>query len=295
MYESYYGLKKNPFSIVPDPQYLYLGTSHREALSQLLYGIKEKKGFIVLTGEVGTGKTILLHYLLDKINTDGQTKAVFLFNPKLSVDDFIHYILRDLGVDAENATKGKALYLLSQTLRAILQKGGQFILFVDEAQSLGQELLEEVRLLSNLETTEARMIQIVLVGQPELDELFKQPRFRQIKQRINLRYHLRPLSYHETEEYIEKRLKITGAKNPLFTKRAVKEIYDYSGGVPRLINILCDNSLLNAFASDLTVVDTECVEEAAKDLQINMPPIRNLLRFLSSMVFKGKRLFLRTR
>lgn len=295
MYESYYGLKKNPFSIVPDPQYLYLGTSHREALSQLLYGIKEKKGFIVLTGEVGTGKTILLHYLLDKINTDGQTKAVFLFNPKLSVDDFIHYILRDLGVDAENATKGKALYLLSQTLRAILQKGGQFILFVDEAQSLGQELLEEIRLLSNLETTEARMIQIVLVGQPELDELFKQPRFRQIKQRINLRYHLRPLSYHETEEYIEKRLKITGAKNPLFTKRAVKEIYDYSGGVPRLINILCDNSLLNAFASDLTVVDTECVEEAAKDLQINMPPIRNILRFLSSMVFKGKRLFLRTR
>lgn len=295
MYESYYGLKKNPFSIVPDPQYLYLGTSHREALSQLLYGIKEKKGFIVLTGEVGTGKTILLHYLLDKINTDGQTKAVFLFNPKLSVDDFIHYILRDLGVDAENATKGKALYLLSQTLRANLQKGGQFILFVDEAQSLGQELLEEIRLLSNLETTEARMIQIVLVGQPELDELFKQPRFRQIKQRINLRYHLRPLSYHETEEYIEKRLKITGAKNPLFTKRAVKEIYDYSGGVPRLINILCDNSLLNAFASDLTVVDTECVEEAAKDLQINMPPIRNLLRFLSSMVFKGKRLFLRTR
>lgn len=295
MYESYYGLKKNPFSIVPDPQYLYLGTSHREALSQLLYGIKEKKGFIVLTGEVGTGKTILLHYLLDKINTDGQTKAVFLFNPKLSVDDFIHYILRDLGVDAENATKGKALYLLSQTLRAILQKGGQFILFVDEAQSLGQELLEEVRLLSNLETTEARMIQIVLVGQPELDELFKQPRFRQIKQRINLRYHLRPLSYHETEEYIEKRLKITGAKNPLFTKRAVREIYDYSGGVPRLINILCDNSLLNAFASDLTVVDTECVEEAAKDLQINMPSIRNILRFLSSMVFKGKRLFLRTR
>ena len=295
MYESYYGLKKNPFSIVPDPQYLYLGTSHREALSQLLYGIKEKKGFIVLTGEVGTGKTILLHYLLDKINTDGQTKAVFLFNPKLSVDDFIHYILRDLGVDAENATKGKALYLLSQTLRAILQKGGQFILFVDEAQSLGQELLEEVRLLSNLETTEARMIQIVLVGQPELDELFKQPRFRQIKQRINLRYHLRPLSYHETEEYIEKRLKITGAKNPLFTRRAVKEIYDYSGGVPRLINILCDNSLLNAFASDLTVVDTECVEEAAKDLQINMPSIRNILRFLSSMVFKGKRLFLRTR
>ncbi len=295
MYESYYGLKKNPFSIVPDPQYLYLGTSHREALSQLLYGIKEKKGFIVLTGEVGTGKTILLHYLLDKINTDGQTKAVFLFNPKLSVDDFIHYILRDLGVDAENATKGKALYLLSQTLRANLQKGGQFILFVDEAQSLGQELLEEIRLLSNLETTEARMIQIVLVGQPELDELFKQPRFRQIKQRINLRYHLRPLSYHETEEYIEKRLKITGAKNPLFTKRAVKEIYDYSGGVPRLINILCDNSLLNAFASDLTVVDTECVEEAAKDLQIHMPPIRNLLRFLSSLVLKGKRLFLRTR
>lgn len=295
MYESYYGLKKNPFSIVPDPQYLYLGTSHREALSQLLYGIKEKKGFIVLTGEVGTGKTILLHYLLDKINTDGQTKAVFLFNPKLSVDDFIHYILRDLGVDAENTTKGKALYLLSQTLRAILQKGGQFVLFVDEAQSLGQELLEEIRLLSNLETTEARMIQIVLVGQPELDEFLKEPRFRQIKQRINLRYHLRPLSYKETEEYIEKRLKITGAKNPLFTKRAIKEIYDYSGGVPRLINILCDNSLLNAFAADQMVVDTECVEEAAKDLQISMPYFRNIGRFLSSMVFKLKGLFLRIR
>ena len=295
MYESYFGLEKNPFSLVPDPQYLYLGTSHREALSQLLYGIKEKKGFIVLTGEVGTGKTILLHYLLDKINTNGETKAVFLFNPKLSVDDFIHYILRDLGVDAENATKGKALHLLNQTLRTILQKGGQFILLVDEAQALDQDLLEEIRLLSNLETTQARMIQIVLVGQPELDEFLKQPRFRQIKQRINLRYQLQPLSYKETQEYIAKRLNITGAKSPLFTKRAVKEIYCYSRGIPRLINILCDNSLLNAFAADQPVVDLDCVEEAANDLNIHIPVIRNIIRLPSSVIFKLKRFSLRFR
>ena len=295
MYESYYGLKRNPFDIAPDPQYLYLGKSHREALSQLLYGIKERKGVIVLTGEVGTGKTLLLHYLLDKIDKDDQTKTVFLFNPKLNVNDFIHYVLRDLGVNAETGTKGKALHLLSQTLRAILQKGGQFILFIDEAQSLDPELLEEIRLLSNLETPEARMIQIVLVGQPELDEFLRQPHFRQIKQRIHLRYHLRPLSHHETEEYIEKRLKITEAKSPLFTRRAVKEIYDYSRGVPRVINILCDNSLLNAFASDQTIVDAECVEEAAKDLQIHMPPIRNIFRLLSGMIFKVKRFSLRMR
>jgi general secretion pathway protein A len=149
---------------------------------------------------------------------------------------------------------------------------------------MDQELLEEIRLLSNLETTKAKMIQIVLVGQPELDEFLKQPRFRQIKQRINLRYHLRPLSDNETEEYIEKRLKITEAKSPLFTRRAVKEVYYYSRGIPRLINILCDNSLLNAFASDQTVVDMECVEEAAKDLNIDRPPIRKMLRFLSSII-----------
>jgi len=268
MYESFYGLKESPFNMTPDPQFLYLGENHREALAQLVYGVKEKKGFIVLTGEVGTGKTTLIHYLLDKLDGIDHTKTAFLFNPKLSVHDFFEYILKDLGVDGHGSTKADYLHIFHQNLLQAYENGERVILFIDEAQGLNAELLEEVRLLSNLETSKSKLLQIVLVGQPELNKTLLQPEFRQLKQRINLWYHLRPLSEKETKEYVGKRLKIAGAVEPIFTKKAIKEVYRRSGGIPRLINILCDNSLLSGYALERKNIDQKIVKEAARDLQL---------------------------
>ncbi|MCJ7782516.1 MAG: AAA family ATPase [Desulfobacterales bacterium] len=267
MYETFYGLRENPFNVTPNPEYIYLGESHREALAQLLYGVKERKGFIVITGEVGTGKTTLIHYLLDKMNGN-HTKTAFLFNPKLAVDDFIQYILKDLGVRVQGKTKGEHLHNLHRYLLHAYQRDERVILIVDEAQGLKPELLEEIRLLSNLETSRSKLLQIVLLGQPELDKTLSQPGFRQLRQRINLRYHLPPLSEKETREYIGKRLRIAGAKEPIFTEKAIKQIYLKSGGIPRLINILCDNALLNGYALDQKRVNERSVKEVAKDLYL---------------------------
>jgi len=268
MYKSFYGLKESPFNLTPDPQFIYLGENHREALAQLVYGVKEKKGFIVLTGEVGTGKTTLIHYILDKLDGIDHTKTAFLFNPKLSVHDFFAYILKDLGVDGHGSTKADYLHIFHQKLLQAYQNGERVILFIDEAQGLNAELLEEVRLLSNLETSKSKLLQIVLVGQPELNKTLLQPEFRQLKQRINLRYHLRALSEKETKEYVEKRLKIAGAVKPIFTKKAIKEVYRRSGGIPRLINILCDNSLLSGYATEQEIIGKKMVKEAARDLNL---------------------------
>ena len=271
MYERFYGLKENPFNVTPNPEYVYLGENHREALAQLLYGVRERKGFIVITGEVGTGKTTLIHYLLEKMN-GSHTRTAFLFNPKLTVDDFIQYILKDLGVRVQGRTKGEYLHNLHRYLLQAYQRDERVVLIVDEAQGLKPELLEEIRLLSNLETSRSKLIQIVLLGQPELDRTLSQAGFRQLKQRINLRYRLSPLSEKETREYIGKRLKIAGAKEPLFTEKAIREIYLKSGGIPRLINILCDNALLNGYALDQRRVDKRSVKEAAKDLKLRKRP-----------------------
>ncbi len=267
MYEQFYGLKENPFNVTPNPEYIYLGENHREALAQLFYGVRERKGFIVITGEVGTGKTTLIHYLLDKMSGD-HTKTALLFNPKLSVDDFIQYILKDLGIRVQGKTKGEYLHNLHRYLLHAYQREERVILIVDEAQGLKPELLEEIRLLSNLETSRSKLLQIILLGQPELDKTLSQPGFRQLRQRINLRYHLSPLSAKETKEYIGKRLRIAGAKTAIFTEKALKQIYLSSGGVPRLINILCDNALLNGYALDQKVVNDRSVREAAKDLHL---------------------------
>ncbi len=267
MYESFYGLRENPFEVIPDPNYLYLGKNHREALANLLYGVRTKKGFIVITGEVGTGKTTLVHYLLDKINGNNQTKTAFLFNPKLTPNDFIQYILKDLGVRVQGQTKAEYLHELHRYLINAYRDEKKVVLIVDEAHGLNPELLEEVRLLSNLETSKSKLIQIILVGQPELDKTLSQPAFRQLRQRINMRYDLPPLSRKETEEYIQKRLRVAGAREPLFTKKAIQEIYKKSRGIPRSINILCDNALLNGFALYQKVVDVKSVREVAKDLK----------------------------
>ncbi len=268
MYESYYGLNENPFNVTPDPKFIYLGEKHREAFAHLLYGIRENKGFIVLTGEVGTGKTTLIHYLLGQLNGDGTVKTAFLFNPKLSVEDFIKYVFRDLGVKIHGNSKGDYIRYFHSYLINAYGLNVKVVLIVDEAQGLSPDLLEEIRLLSNLETSRSKLIQIILIGQPELDKTLYDQSFRQIRQRINMRYHLSPLSKEETKEYIEQRLRIAGAKTPLFSGKAMKEICKRSGGIPRLINILCDNSLLNGFARDKKVVDKKSVKEAAKDLRL---------------------------
>jgi general secretion pathway protein A len=275
MYETYYGLKENPFNVTPDPKFIFLGENHQEALAHLLYGVRERKGFVVVTGEVGSGKTTLIHYLLNKFNGNDNTKAAYLFNTKLSANDFIQFILKDLGVEVNGGTKSDHLYTLYRYLLKAYQNNEKVILIVDEAQGLNVELLEEIRLLSNLETSKSKLLQIILVGQPELKKTLSQYELRQLRQRINMQYHLNPLSKKETQEYIEKRLKTAGAKKQLFTEKALKEIYQISGGIPRLINILCDNALLNGYALDQKVVDEKSVREAVKDLSLK-PGFHNL-------------------
>ncbi len=292
MYEQFYGLKENPFNVTPNPEYIYLGENHKEALAQLLYGVREKKGFIVITGEVGTGKTTLIHYLLDKIDGNSHTRTAFLFNPKLTVNDFIQYILEDLGVKVQGHTKGEYLHNLHRYLLNAYRKDERVVLIVDEAHGLNPELLEEIRLLSNLETARSKLLQIVLIGQTELDETLSRPEFRQLRQRINLRYHLSPLTEKETKEYIEKRLRIAGAQNALFNDKAIREIYVNSGGIPRLINILCDNALLNGYALDQKTVDGKLVREVAKDLGIRKNYRKILIWSLLCLSFAAGILFL---
>ena len=268
MYESFYGLKENPFKVTPDPRFLYLSENHREALAQLLYGVKENKGFIVITGEVGAGKTTLIHCLLERLNGNEHVRTAFLFNPKLDVNDFIQYILQELEVRVKRGTKGDYLQILHHYLLDAHKRDEKVVLIVDEAQGLRPELLEEIRLLSNLETSRSKLLQIILAGQPELSRTLLDPGFRQLRQRINLRYHLPALSEKETKEYIEKRLRVAGANGVIFTKRAIEEIYRRSGGIPRLINILCDNALLEGYALEQKIVGKGPVIEAARDLRL---------------------------
>lgn len=269
MYEHFYGLKENPFNLTPDPHYLYLGENHREALAQLIYGVREKKGFIVLTGEVGTGKTTIIRSFMETLNgTDNNTRVALLFNPKLSVNDFFQYILKDFGIASNGSSKGEYLHALYEYLIDAYQKDEKAVLIVDEAQGLSSELLEEIRLLSNLETARAKLLQIVLVGQPELRETLWREDLRQLKQRINLHHHLPPLTEKETEAYIKRRLRVAGCKIPIFSPKALKEIYKKTGGIPRLINILCDNALLTGYALEKKTIDEKIIKEAARDLRL---------------------------
>ena len=271
MYTKFYNLAEKPFNLTPDPNFLYLGESHGEALSLMTYAIQERKGFMVTTGEVGTGKTTLIHALLRKLDTD--TKTVFIFNPILDVRDFFKFVCIDLGIQIQDQTKGDCLLEIYQFLIESYTKKKNVVLIIDEAHNLNPFLLEEIRLLSNFETAKDKLIQIILVGQPELSYTLNQPQCRQLKQRIGLWCYINPLNRKETDEYIGLRLYRAGLETPCFSEKAIDEIFRYSNGIPRLINILCDNSLIIGYAMDTKKIDEKIIKEAINDLEAGQRPL----------------------
>ncbi|HEY3303956.1 MAG TPA: AAA family ATPase [Candidatus Binatia bacterium] len=277
LYGEYFGLTSQPFSVSPDPKFLYPSPSHREGLAQLTYGITARRGFVVLTGEVGTGKTTLIHSLLQQLH-DGHTHFAFVFTLVTSLKDLLRSVCEDFGlVPLSDGQKDLHDYLaqLNQFLLESYRKGDNVALVIDEAQNLSPEVLEGVRLLSNFETSEDKVLQILLVGQPELSARLNRPELRQLKQRIALRYHLNPLNLGEVKEYIAKRLEIAGGRASIFPAKTVEAVNAYSGGVPRLINILCDNGMLTAYALGKRSVEVGMIEETARDLNLAILPGRS--------------------
>jgi general secretion pathway protein A len=266
MYNAFFGFDADPFRVNPDPRFFYASESHREALATLMYAVRERKGFIVLTGEVGTGKTTVLNALLRTLDPDVQT--AYLFNTVLTLDDFFSYVFDELGLEVvEPFRKSEALHRLNHYLIDRLKKGKQTLLIIDEAQNLSAELLEEIRMLSNLETPQSKLLQIVLVAQPELDAKLRRPELRQLRQRIELRHRIRPLTRDETIEYVRERLLLAGHETgQVFTASALRAVHGYATGIPRVINVLCDNALLTAFAKDALRISARMVAEAAKDI-----------------------------
>lgn len=269
MYGSFFGLKENPFNVNPDPRYLYLTRQTQEALAGLTYGIQNRKGFILLTGEVGTGKTTLLNRLLDWLHGQ-RVKTAFVFNSKLDVNELFDFILADFEVPCETRQKSHMLMRLNQWLLDRYRTGETAVLIIDEAQNLSLEVLEEIRLLTNLETATEKLLQIVLTGQPELEEKLKLPQVRQLRQRITLRCRTMPLSLEETFGYIAERLRIAGTSGePIFSKEAIQTIHMYSRGIPRVVNLLCEHALINAYVDHVRPVPAHLVEEVAREFQLD--------------------------
>jgi general secretion pathway protein A len=266
MYNAFFGLDADPFRVNPDPRFLYFSESHREALASLIYAVRERKGFLVLTGEVGTGKTTVLNALVAKLG--GGVQTAYLFNTVLSLEDFFGYLFEEFGLERiEPFRKGAALHVLNQFLIDRLRNGQQTLLLIDEAQNLPLELLEEIRMLSNLETPQSKLLNIALVGQPELMAKLRRPELRQLRQRVELFHVIRPLTPRETAEYVRERLVIAGHETgDLFTASALRVVHARTRGIPRMINVLCDNALLGAFARQTQRVSAALVEEAAREL-----------------------------
>lgn len=269
MYQRFFGLRESPFNVNPDPRYLYLTRHIQEALAGLTYGIQNRKGFILLTGEVGTGKTTLLNRLLDWLR--GQKVATaFIFNSRLEVNHLFDFMMADFEIPYDSREKSHVLLRLNQWLLERYRAGETAVLIVDEAQNLSSEVLEEIRLLTNLETSTEKLLQIVLTGQPELEEKLKVPQLRQLRQRITLRCRTAPLSLEETFGYIAERLRIAGANGePIFSKEAIQTVHLYSRGIPRVVNLLCEHAMINAYVDSVRPVAAHLVEEVARDFQLD--------------------------
>jgi general secretion pathway protein A len=270
MYKKFFGLQENPFNVNPDPRYLFSTPHTQEALACLTYGIETRKGFILLTGEVGTGKTTLLNKLLEWLHTQ-RVSTAFVFNPRLSVLQFFEFMMADFGIPCESRQKGQVLLKLNQWLLDRYQAGERAVLIVDEAQNLSPQMLEEIRLLTNLETSTEKLLQIVLSGQPELEQKLNQPELRQLRQRITLRAKTRQLTIEETQGYIQERLRIAGAENTdIFSPEAVATVHQYARGIPRVINLLCEHALVSSFVDQRNPVPAEIVEEVARDFDLHI-------------------------
>jgi len=247
MYTSFFGLSEKPFAITPDPRYLYLSERHAEALAHLLYGINESGGFIQLTGEVGTGKTTVVRTLLSRVPHHADVAVIL--NPRVTPVEFLLTICEELGLPVEDADRDSVKQMVDALNRRLLSahaEGRRIIVIVDEAQNLSADTLEQVRLLTNLETPTQKLLQIILIGQPELRELLDRNDLRQLAQRITGRYHLKPLSREETEGYVRHRLRVAGAAGEIFTPSALREVYRLAAGIPRVVNVTCDRALLGA-------------------------------------------------
>jgi general secretion pathway protein A len=267
MYRHFYGFREKPFEITPDPKFVYLSEKHQEALAYLQYAVKEGKGFSVITGEAGTGKTTLVHMLLSKLDVNIRTS--YVFNPILDPADFLNYVCDDLGIESDGIrTRGQSLAALHKFLMQCFSQNEKVFLIIDEAQTMEPKLLQTVRLLTNLETSKNKLLHVILLGQPELNNILASPEFRPLKQRITVRYHLDALNFNETKEYILFRLKKAGGRNiTMFDGGAVNEIYRYSKGIPRLINIVCDNALLTGFSKDQNRIGKSIIRDVIADLE----------------------------
>jgi len=271
MYKTFYSLRRNPFEITPNPFFLFLTKGHTEALAALYYGISRHKGFVVMTGEVGTGKTLLVRSVLQLLKHSNVAYA-YVFNSRLSSLEFLQYVAEDFGLAALGKTKNEVLLDLNKYLIARHEKKLTTVLVVDEAHHLSAEVLEEIRLLTNLETTQEKLLQILLVGQPELDEKLDSFDLRQLKQRIAVRSRLEPLDLQETTSYIQRRLHLAGANSnagDLFPDETIAEVYRHSRGIPRVINTLCENALIGAYARQLRSVPPDIIDEVTADFRLN--------------------------
>ena len=269
MYKNFYGLKENPFNVNPDPRFLFLTQQIEEALTGLMYGIQTRKGFITLTGEVGTGKTTLINRLLDWLH-HRKARTAFLFNSRMNSNQLLDFILAEFDIPCDSKSKSQQLMKLNHWLLGRYGSGETVVLVIDEAQNLTYPVLEEIRLLTNLETSTEKLIQIVLSGQPELEEKLKLPQLRQLRQRIMLRCKTAPLSREQTHQYVAERLKIAGAAGEsIFSTQTLETIHLYSLGIPRVINLLCEHSLVNAFVEQQRPIQPKIVEDVAREFQLD--------------------------
>jgi general secretion pathway protein A len=272
MYKSFFHLKHNPFGSSPDPRFMYMMPHTREALAGLEYGISTRKGFIVLTGEVGTGKTTLLRRALGGFENQTKISSSFVFNPLLDTLDFLEFVLSDFGLTPTNRTKSGMLLQLNRWLIEKFRRQETCVIVVDEAQNLSTELLEEIRLLTNLETSSEKLVQIVLSGQPELELILRQPNLRQLRQRIALWCRTQSLTASQTAEYIAERLRIAGTMDPVFSDEAMQAIFRASHGIPRVINLICEHSLVSAYVEQLPQIPERIIFTVAQDLDLDTQP-----------------------